>query len=114
MLKNNTGDVLAYNTLKEVLINRRRLKEVAHLKVQTYQSVNLQVQHNEFHASYADKTEKILLSSFCRIVKEKHACTALAGNAATFSYSLWDIHRNPTSIFIECLTIRTRQQKLSN
>lgn len=73
MLTMNKNDQSAYNTLKEILycqvilMNRRRPAEVSQIKVQTYRSINLENQENEFESCLTE-TEKILLNSCSRIV----------------------------------------------
>ncbi|XP_074035340.1 uncharacterized protein isoform X2 [Leptinotarsa decemlineata] len=72
-LKRNEKDELAYNSLKEllycqiILMNRRRPAEVAQIKVETYKSINLNVQETEFEECLTE-SEKILLNSCSRIV----------------------------------------------
>lgn len=60
-LRNNVKDKLAYNSLKEILycqiilMNRRRPAEVAQIKVETYKSINLNVQEIEFESCLTPK-----------------------------------------------------------
>lgn len=73
MLKQNENDNLAYNSLKEILycqiilLNRRRPAEVAQIKVETYKSINMNVQENEFEGCLTE-AERILLKSCFRMV----------------------------------------------
>ncbi|XP_023310218.1 uncharacterized protein LOC111691497 [Anoplophora glabripennis] len=73
-LKTDETNSLAYNCLKDVLyiqiilLNRKRPAEVAQLKVETYKSINLDYKGiNEFESCLTE-IEKMLLSSYSRIV----------------------------------------------
>lgn len=69
------NEVEAYHALKEILycqillLNRRRPAEVAQVKLQTYQSINLKSsnQNTEFENCLTE-TEKILLNTFSRFI----------------------------------------------
>lgn len=73
-LQENINDQSAYNSLKEVLycqiilLNRRRPAEVAQVKIQTYNSIDLDVNKQGEFQSCLTETEKILLKSYSRFV----------------------------------------------
>ncbi|KAI4455665.1 hypothetical protein MML48_9g00000121 [Holotrichia oblita] len=81
-LKDNNDEVDAYYALKDVLytqillLNRRRPAEVAQLKIQTYQTINLDSskQDTEFKSCLTE-TEKMLQNTYSRfIIRGKRGC----------------------------------------